>query len=222
MSKLATQERPIIFSAPMVQSILSGSKQQTRRIVKPQPVKCGQHRWEMAGKNWSHAWDAGEYLGPIAHCPYGSVGDILWVREKCRIASATSGKNAWYSIDYAAGGSISQTGELPGKWFPSVSHNKDQSLRWKPSIHMPRWASRITLEITGVSMERLHDISLDDVRAEGVPDTAGDWPDRCPMENHEWDNKNFKEQWEWVWSSINGPDSWAANPWVWVVEFRRL
>ena len=215
MASASPKERPILFSGPMVRAILEGCKTQTRRIIKSQP----QFFPSAAGGSW------GWYQGKPP-CPFGEPGNRLWVREKCRVASNTSGKNAWHSFEYAAGGpSPIRDGEIPGKWFPSKSFNADGSLRWQPSIHMPRWASRITLEITGVRVERLQDISEEDARAEGVSiakseDGSSGYGDteglgRFPQYSLRW---GFKHLWE----SINSEGSWAANPWVWVVEFKRL
>ena len=203
---MTTKERPILFSGPMVRSILEGRKTQTRRIV-----KLKRHDGFEVGPNYE-----GEHWpvrgGDRMPCPYGKPGDRLWVREKSRVASVTTGNRAWYSLDYAdGGGSGVIPGEIPGKWFPEMSHNIDGSIRWKPSIHMPRWASRITLEITGVRVERLQDISEADAIAEGVECCSG-WIGHAGEPR-----RIFCD----LWKSINGAESWAANSWVWVVEFRR-
>lgn len=135
---------------------------------------------------WEGQWQNGRVL-----CPYGQPGDRLWVRETW--APVPSGPcRPDNPVMYAA------TVEKPHIWT------------WKPSIHMPRWASRITLEVTGVRVERLQDISNADCWAEGMCD------DNNPEQklNRRW----FSELWE----SINGPGSWEQNPWVWVVEFRRV
>lgn len=186
-------EKPILFSAPMVRAILNGTKTQTRRTVKPQPEAAhgGEPYWHIGGYR---AW---QYRGvtdparmgthnPIV-CPYGEPGDRLWVRE------------AWYSppaplndcLGYVADG----------------DHPHGVIYRKRPSIHMPRWASRITLEVTGVRVERLQDISTHDCWAEGIPSS----PDVNP-----------RHEYEELWTSINGPGSWKVNPWVWCIEFRRV
>lgn len=216
-----TKERPILFSAPMVRAILEGRKTQTRRVVKPQPpskdwlinvAHTGQDvglwndhgKWRMCGavgvcreamgRDWpkNHEWK----------CPYGSAGDGLWVRE------------TWFCV----------TGE-PG---PATCNYKadfgDHRFAgyWKPSIHMPRWASRINLEITGVRVERLNEITVEDAIAEGIEKsepTGAMFKDyRCGKFLAATPMYSFFSLWE----SINGPGSWAANPWVWVVEFRRV
>ena len=208
--------RPILFSGPMVRALLEGRKTQTRREVKAINHDAFE-AFTAADPSGFWGFDAKNEPVLCVHSPYGEIGDRLWVREKCRVASATGGANAWYSIDYAAGGSKAEKGELPGKWFPSQSRNADESLRWQPSIHMPRWASRITLEITDLRIERVQSISREDAIDEGIFLNERDW----------WDAGNglvgqmtpevaFRE----LWACINGHDAWVSNPWVWVVEFK--
>lgn len=136
-------------------------------------------------------------------CPYGQPGDRLWVRE------------AWQAIDGNERALRIMTEPHPSRgWIEyaaTVPEGHEPPPRWRPSIHMPRWASRITLEVTGVRVERLQDISEADATAEGVsaiPDEMRRATPRCDFQA--------------LWQSINGPDSWAANPWVWIVEFRRI
>jgi hypothetical protein len=206
-----TKERPIIFSAPMVQAILDGRKTQTRRIVKPQPDEC----WWPIQNRTAGCSDAvfqseaglGRREVHRIRCPYGSPGDRLWVRETWR-PSQVEGK-AWYAATCGDG--------LHG--------------RWRPSIHMPRWASRLTLEIAGVRVERVQDITEADAIAEGIRSFTKDskilkyWAcDPCegPMKRA-WQDlpRSAVEAYATLWESINGPGSWAANPWVWVIEFKR-
>ena len=176
-------ERPILFSAPMVRALLAGTKTQTRRVVKRNAYEKSIH--------------ADQFAPPTCACPYGQPGDRLWVRET-----------------WAKWGRDDQCGE-----GPSVTHEPiyradgspwDEQDKWRPSIHMPRAASRILLEITSVRVERLQDISEADTVAEGIP--AGEV---SPA-----DAGRFA--YRLLWESINGPDSWAANPWVWVLEFKRV
>lgn len=207
------RERPILFSGPMVRAILEGRKTQTRRVMKPQPyvdkAAQGYNRVTWWPRN---AENDGGMITPIAmwrddmpiketgasdigkHSPF-PPGDRLWVRE------------AWAPCrDFESG--LRSAIHRAGPW----RNGKEPSAKWKPSIHMPRWASRITLEVVAVRVERLQDISDDDIRAEGVtPDVATDHV-RGP----------YYTAWAALWRSINGPDSWAANPWVWVVEFKRI
>lgn len=153
------KERPILFSAPMVRAILEGRKTKTRRVVKPQPIERG-------GDSLSISYAAGKmnHMGPrdfmlekLAQygCPYGQPGESLWVRE----AFATVGNVDPQWLLYRASGYESECARHGFDNPPPESE-----IRWKPSIHMPRWASRITLEITGVRVERLHDISEASVR----------------------------------------------------------
>lgn len=194
-------ERPILFSAPMVRAILAGTKTQTRRVVKPRKDRdlgCELAACELAGEV-----NGGEYRN--AYC---SPGDRLWVREAWRDWSDA----AWH---YAADGLVlpKQRDRGLAAMLSSRAPFTWESYRWRPSIHMPRWASRITLEVTGVRVERLQGISEADAMAEGaapvlVPPDGGS----CP----------HVEGYRDLWESINGTGSWDANPWVWVVEFRRI
>lgn len=197
---MSAKERPILFSAPMVRAILEGRKTQTRRVVKQQPHAANdpQHA-ALRGAGWvwmahddrpSYTFATGDF-----RCPYGAPGDRLWVRETWAKAESPLIDETFYRAD----------GEVDGRQR-AFSYVKREP-RWRPSIHMPRWASRIDLEVTGVHVERLQDISEADALAEGVAPEA---PDECALA--------FRRLWE----SINGPDSWAADPWVWVVEFKRI
>lgn len=180
------KERPILFSAPMVRALLDGTKTQTRRAVKARKdpdYGCQMTPGEIAGDE-----------NPTRLCPYGQPGDRLWVREAWSSHACfdhLAPRDCPKSIHYTADGKI-QTG------------------KGRPSIHMPRWASRITLDVVSVRVERLQDISRGDAMAEGCPFpnmAAGDDP-----------RKWFAD----LWQQINGADSWAINPWVWVVEFKRV
>lgn len=204
-------ERPILFSAPMVRAILAGQKTQTRRALRRQfaldalPVempKTAPEGWVVNGHSGIWWCDAAANPDDAIHCPYGVPGDRLWVREA-----------HWFFQD--------QHDPVTG-YTPPVLTTEDVEYRadgestrhgWRPSIHMPRWASRITLEITGVRVQRLQAIREGDAMDEGaepilVPPDGGS----CP----------HVEGFEQLWKSINGRESWDANPWVWVVEFKRL
>ena len=186
------KERPILFSAPMVRALLDGTKTQTRRVVKPTPEWIGQ----------SGVLSYRGRVGlPHALCPYGQLGDRLWVRETWARDDEDGG--LCYRADIGKGGDADdwERNRLDGV----------PRFRWRPSIHMPRAASRITLEITGVRVERLQNISEADAVAEGVRNSLH-------MPGGRFANENFAH----LWWAINGDGSWEANPWVWAVEFKRL
>lgn len=193
------KERPIIFRAEMVRSILAGRKTQTRRIVKP---------LHMA------AVDA-EQFPILAMCPCGSPGDRLWVRETCRAEAI--GDEGLCGVRYVADGqfmSIANTREASDRWVQLYSYRGMEGAT-VPPIHMPRWASRITLEITGVRVERLQDISGMDAKREGVSVPAHTPEDGADLD---YARRGFRRLWE----EIHGGGSWDANPWVWVIEFKKL
>lgn len=191
------KERPILFSAPMVRAILSGRKCQTRRVVKGNALKWLDH----------FGFTPGFVANPENHqCPYGQPGDRLWVRENgwerpYRTANMMrEGADTWEPYYFDADG----YGNADAEQF------KELGFKRRPSIHMPRWASRITLEITGVRVERLQDISEADATAEGVVVPGFPGAESAIGAFHE------------LWASIHGPYAWELNPWVWVIEFRRV
>ncbi|MBU0539346.1 MAG: morphogenetic protein [Gammaproteobacteria bacterium] len=199
------KERPILFNGEMVRAILDGHKTQTRRLFKlPKsaswlntalPLDDGGY-FQIAGRQGY--WHVEEI-----ECPIGFVGDRLWVRETW----------ARYNIDRDSH-DMAYRATAPNDW------PKDG--RWRPSIHMPRWASRITLEITGVRVERLQAITEQDAREEGITDggclNCGE-PEPCGCENPAPD---ARDAFSFLWQSIHGQDSWHQNPWVWVIEFKRV
>lgn len=225
-----TRERPILFSAPMVRAILNGTKTQTRRVVRFRACNDDHtlHRPWLADSGWHDYDDA-------LRCPYGAPGDRLWVREtfdaSYEYPSDENGSwitpwhqvpRAWRtapnlaSVYYRADASEYEAIYLDeqGVALTRVKDARDdpgmvEGQRWAPAIHMPHWASRITLEVTGVRVERLQDISTADAWAEGIPSS----PDVDPV--HE-----YRE----LWDSLNAKrgHGWDANPWVWVVNFRRV
>lgn len=206
-----SKERPILFSAPMVRAILDGKKTQTRRVMKPQPEikpialidRAGDPFVDDLGR-W--VWSTG--MAEFA-CPCGQPGDRLWVRETWAASLDTDG-DMTEPIFYRA----THSGDLRASFEPRATEIWDTvgNTGWRPSIFMPHWASRITLEITGIRIERLQDISLDDMRAEGVrPDTEASllWRETLAA--------NFRT----LWDEINGARGypWSSSPWVWVVSF---
>lgn len=211
----AVKERPILFSGEMVRAILDGRKTQTRRVI-INVERDNTMRIRRTGLV-THVIDS------INHnlCHYGVVGDRLWVRE------------TWM----ADGAEIRETMMARGVIEPDILYRCNPQdakqvgnmFKWKPSIHMPRWASRIDLEITDVRVQRLQDISLDDVREEGIPENYGERGEmvriRFPrLEPHEWDNMRYDEQWGMCWDSINAKrgHGWDTNPWVWAISFKRV
>jgi len=215
------KERPILFSAPMVRAILAGRKTMTRRVVKPQPNESVATEYDSGGNvtarrsyGWSwrkdHNMASVECPSPImaSLSPYGVPGDRLWCREAW--AHGDGDGETFAEIIYRADGvrvrhAVSE--EIASKHLATIRRlevcgNGDN---WKPSIHMPRWASRLTLEIKSVRVERLQEISEDDAIAEGCGR-----PENGTLAVLEYSR---------LWDEINGAGSWAANCWVWVVGF---
>jgi len=208
------REKPILFSASMVRAILSGRKTQTRRVIKPQPETMeGDSGIQFDYPHWHTTLGAKRFANE--HCKFGRVGERLWVRETCW----SDGCDVYYPAD--AGHKAFGASDEFFERLLKLHHYSGSFSQKVPSIHMPRWASRITLEIESVRVERLNAISEADAMAEGVerieygPKEIHGMPVH-PHTSYYWEA--FKELWE----SINGPGSWAANPWVWVVQFRRV
>lgn len=204
------KERPILMSAPMVRAILAGTKTQTRRVVKPQPPAGWDRNCWFSAPVWG--WTAQAEPAQTWHkvrCPYGQPGDRLWVRE------TWNRFEAWQGYFYAADDHSFGIGA-----DDDPDHIPEHAIRWKPSIHMPRAASRITLEVTGVRVERLQDISAADAIAEGIEAEGDEWRDY--LMPHTQCCLTPRSSYRTLWESIHGPGSWDANPWVWVIEFRRI
>lgn len=186
----------MLFSGPMVRAILAGRKTQTRRFCKLNPAYC--ERWkDEPAEMWAR------------ECPYGKPGDRLWVRET-------------FVIEEAKAVPHYRATEPEPHLVPMDADAFDDRTRWRPSIYMPRWASRITLELTQVRVERLQAIGEDDARAEGIlfDEHLGGW---CyDEEGRGFHGGSAVRAYEALWCAIHGPASWAANPWVWALTFRRL
>lgn len=237
------KERPSLFKGIMVRPILADTKTQTRRIMKPQPEKSEHpppsYLPYLTGWQWpSAAARSMVDLHDVSGCcPYGSkaAGDRLRVRETWRTEELPDGTDG---IRFAADGAfvpIENTAAAADQWV--IAHdNGKHGQKWRPSIFLPTWASRIRLEITDVRVERLRDISKEDAIAEGltaltkdgttvkygIPDRDG-WPgnDDDGWHWHEWD-KDPREAYFRLWGKINGRESLAANPWIWAISFRRV
>lgn len=198
-------ERGMIFNSDMVRAILDGRKTQTRRPVKF-PFKDRNLGCELSGNELAVELSSGNYL----NSPFGKPGDRIWVRETFQGPLFDIDQMDAYCKDSAP---FEKTQfcvyKADGKPAPEF-FDADDNLHccWRPSIHMPRWASRLLLEITSVRVERIRSMSQDDARAEGVIAASG------PMEA----GLAFRE----LWDSIYGEESWKANPWVWVIEFERI
>lgn len=205
----------------MVRALLAGTKTQTRRVVKPVGNDDSFVLQDYGDGWWPFRSDDGETAmkgdNEIPHsCPYGRPGERLWVREAWG-DMARPGYQPVYA--YRADPELGEGWALP------------PGFKWRPSIHMPRAASRITLEVTGVRVERLQDISEADAIAEGIegfelPECGGRfWLDYRLTDAEAGCSPALKspvDSYRWLWESINGPGSWDANPFVWVVEFRKL
>ncbi|HCL4096733.1 hypothetical protein ACM7PB_15845 [Pseudomonas aeruginosa] len=223
------KERPILFSRPMVRAILEGRKTVTRRVMKPQPDFLG----SMVDPNTPFkTLDAG--LHARITCPYGEPGDRLWVRETWHVGKPHDktapadilapllAEGRGITVLYTAGGwqSVGPAGrEEP--IYPDDQPLPDWAGKGRPSIHMPRWACRILLEITAVRVERLQDISEEQALAEGVRGEPCDHARQACADIGCWGD-TAKGAFGFLWESLNGEGSWAENPWVWVVEFKRV
>ncbi|EDN6949719.1 hypothetical protein GUQ16_004263 [Salmonella enterica] len=215
-------ERGMIFNGEMVRAILDGRKTQTRRPVKPQPELTERSGFSWNGVVFGSGSDDRETNRNFAHvkCPFGKPGYRIWVRETFRVHSRASDvatlvyrasvRNSW----------TEQTHRVP----VAVCNKPAIPEKWTPSIHMPRWASRITLEITDVRVERLHNISERDSLREGLFQlpASGRYCLQPGMQYFGMASSSAKEVYSWLWASIYGEESWAANPWVWVIEFKRV
>jgi len=208
-----TKERPILFSGPMVSAILEGRKTMARRIMKVQPCQRPVFQdWTNDGSGTT--WTDKE---SIFSCPYGRPGHRLWVRESWSPDHAAFYPN--FPVVYAADGDPRGHMDLDKPRVYSPEAKSWYPFRWRPSIHMPRAMSRITLEVTRVRAERLQDITREDAKAEGIPEYIDGVSER---EADEFRNRSTVENFHELWNTINGPESWAANPWVWVVEFTKV
>lgn len=216
------RERPILFSGPMVRALLDGRKTQTRRVMKqavgPSLSVGIDDETAVAELSWLYGDGPGHEVHERIQkvpCPYGAPGDRLWVRETCRAEELPDGLDGVrYSADRAF---VAIPGSAADRWI-GLNAYRGQKGAVVPAIHMPRWASRITLEVTGVRLERLQRITEEDAEAEG---TAPAWIDADDNETvHAAAKPTYRQGFARLWRDINGAESWSANPWVWVVEFK--
>lgn len=195
-------ESGMIFNAEMVRALLDGRKTQTRRPVKF-PVHDKNLGCELAGNELAGELSAGNYLNSA----FGKPGDRIWVRE------------TWNKY----GGLL--TYRADHDWIDDMRKETVCTAKWVPSIHMPRWASRILLEITDVRVERLNAISEEDAEAEGIDMEALYDSQDCYdcIANHNMTGRpTVTGAFKYLWESIYGEEGWKSNPWVWVIKFKRI
>lgn len=246
------KERPILFSGPMVRAILSGQKTVTRRVVKGSQIPAYDRNAPVEGMRWSAVGQrhprygfcvfgktedaCAKELGLLGRCPYGLPGDRLWVRETWSDVNLQGAPGIAYRADDDVRDLMEDESFLDSlgafnyddprcKPYHFACWSEDLLAgtegRWRPSIHMPRWASRILLEITAVRVERLQGISEQQALAEGVKGELCDHARQACADIGCW-GETAKGAFGFLWESLNGTGSWAANPWVWVVEFKRV
>jgi hypothetical protein len=239
---MTTKERPILFSGPMVRAILAGQKTQTRRVMKPQPEPCpadhtrAGHWWpSRPHQSMLHVEDELQKWTGLAGdaCPIGDHGERLWVRETWADVNLYGAPAIAYRADHHLSDLMSDQSFLDEGAFNyedpryrAVAAGKQGNQfsvwafdllnetegRWRSAMFMPRWVCRLVLEIVSVRVERLQAISTEDCVAEGLSTNL--------REQEAVDD--LRGQWKDLWTGINGAASWEANPWVWVVEFKRV
>ncbi|SQC34248.1 hypothetical protein [Kluyvera cryocrescens] len=236
------KERGMIFNGEMVRAILDGRKTQTRRIVKPQPELTKGSGFSWNGALYGVGSNDRETNRNFAHvkCPHGKPGDRIWVRETWSQLGNEDGCAIDWNDELVKGGGPeaariyrASCEQKPGNyglwsipddafWKPHTD-NMEFEGAWRPSIHMPRWASRILLEITDVRVEQLSEISEEDAAKEGIS-PAGDLLPAYPGTylTPKGDFSTAKVAFQRLWESIYGEDNWKASPWVWVIEFKRV
>lgn len=216
-------ERPIIFSTEMVRAILDGRKTQTRRVIKNMPQQPVDAYFDAYNKSefWNWWTKDNKCCLPQLKCPYGKVGDLLWVRET--FSYSFESNKLLYKSDSDTDGTVPYLLDGAGGFGGGVGNARVK--KWKPSIHMPRKASRITLRITNIRVEQVQEITEADAQEEGVEFHGGYWLGgihkvkgtlKC------WPSPI--DAYKAIWDSINDKrgDGWGKNPWVWVIEFERV
>ncbi|MBG4448674.1 hypothetical protein I5F71_03060 [Pseudomonas aeruginosa] len=232
------KERPILFSGPMVRAILEGRKTVTRRALNARSLKlieCGAQAGECHYLPDSGPLHPNSVQYYADFCPYGQPGDQLWVRETWGVIShswdehgdmtdwipdrpATPIRELPFGRGYYSGHTI-YAADGPMEWSGDEDGGGEPRSAWKPSIHMPRAASRILLEITAARVERLHDITEQQAIEEGVHRDVRKW---FKSDEGGFAHNSATDAFADLWCSINGAESWGANPWVWAVEFKRV
>lgn len=227
------KERPIIFSAPMVRALLAGTKAQTRRILKPQPWRdvvavrdvapAGDAMNSGSWCSWTAGGDISAHVKFWWRCPYGAPGDRLWVKETWAVETEHGVGDPYRWVHYRSTPhhgirvwpSVADVTYLHESATPERVAEHVAGIHWKSSRFMPRWASRITLEITDVRVQRLQEISEEDARAEGVTDS---WPEiECNGA------RPYAQGFAYLWDEINGKRApWKSNQWVFALTFRKL
>ena len=217
------KERPILFSEPLVRAILAGQKTQTRRVVKPIPDFVAGNG-SIVARFTPDDQKLGR-LGETIKCPYGQPGDRLWVKETWRHTASSLEDARAITEDITSGIAIDWRATYIDKCIQHLGFTREDAEMddfeiWRPSIFMPRWASRILLEVVSVRVERLHGISEADAVAEGIhQQTTTGW---FSVPGINGAGTTARAAYALLWNSINGRGSWDANPWVWVVEFKQI
>jgi hypothetical protein len=220
----------MLFRGEMVRAILEGRKTQTRRPVKPAPADMVRFIGADNKPTWDFGWCSHErVISKHIPCPYGKPGDRLWVREGWRWYGRTTHGEPSGGFEYRADGCTKAFTAFPDPeqlWQDFLSaYQAGKANKNKPSIHMPRWACRLVLDITDVRVERLQDISREDAIAEGIQvlplqsaDDPSAWWQSAPGVNQE---RTPQASFASLWRSIHGRESWDANPWLWVISFKK-
>ena len=211
----------------MVRAILAGHKTQTRRVIKMEVLPCWEINCQTPGAVYFRLKDRPDIGSIRFECPWGDVGDLLWVRETWRC----TGGGSWYGIAYKATendadvrayigcerrGCLTVPDRYRAQWEHCV-YKTNRSCDWRPSIHMPKWVCRLRLKVNAVRVERVQDITEEDVMAEGIVNSPNETPS-CGRK------ALLIYKWRGLWNSINAKRGygWDKNPWVWVIEFEKL
>ena len=223
MSEKPTKEHGILFTAPMVRALLDGRKTQTRRIVKLkefQPSTTPGYDWTFRSGR-GDCWQDYRHKDLLARVAPHKVGQRIWVKETWHLCHTKDQGGYCYRADSAC----DDSGERHGQWIVGVFHAFP--VRWKPSIHMPRWASRITRLVTEVRIQRVQDISEEDAIAEGIHELwlqqgqSGAWwtgDESNPRVRERTPINAYRSLWEFLY----GPGSWALNPWIWAYTLEEV